>query len=177
MNKGRLKKNSVTISGIVVNGIGYGTATMRNVGCWPIVINGEAAKAAEFTARITGVAVVDERSYDVASVTFVPPETALDVPYGKMAVFRTEYDFPAGYSTYIWVRESGSAAENVGSSGSYFNRGTGVAYNFIMFREGGKTCTLNSVRLEISPQPEVAGTDGSWDLGTTAVNLTFKEKE
>ena len=46
-----------------------------------------------------------------------------------------------------------------------------------MFREGGKTCTLKSVRLEISPQPEVAGTDGGWDVGTTAVNLTFREKD
>lgn len=176
MNRGRLKKNRVSISGIVVNGIGYGTATLKKVGCWPIVINAEAAKAADFKARITGVAVVDKLSYDetFASVTFVPPETALEVPYGKMAVFRTEYDFPTGYSTYVWVRESGPAAENVGSSGSYFNRGTGVAYNFIMFREGGETCTLKSVRLEIMPQPEVAGTDGSWDIGTTAVNLTFK---
>ena len=147
MNRGRLKKNSVTISGIVVNGIGYGTATLKKVGCWPIVINGEAAKAADFKARITGVAVVDEHSYDdtFASVTFGPPETALEVPYGKIAVFRTEYDFPTGYSTYVWVRESGPAAENVGSSGSYFTRGTGVAYNFIMFREGGETCTLKSV--------------------------------
>ncbi len=179
MNRGRLKKNSVSISGIVVNGVGYGTATLKKVGCWPIVINAEAAKAADFKARITGVAVVDERSYDetFASVTFVPPETALVVPYGKMAVFRTEYDFPAGYSTYVWVRESGPAAENLGSSGSYFNRGTGVAYNFIMFQEGAKACTLKSVRLEIMPQPEVAGADESWDVGTIAVNLTFMGKD
>ena len=38
MNKGRLKKNSVTISGVVVNGIGYGTATLKKIGCWPVTI-------------------------------------------------------------------------------------------------------------------------------------------
>lgn len=47
MNRGRLKKNRVSISGIVVNGVGYGTATLKKVGCWPIVINAEAAKAAD----------------------------------------------------------------------------------------------------------------------------------
>lgn len=39
MNNRRLKKNTVTISGIVVNGIGYGTATLKKVGCWSVIIS------------------------------------------------------------------------------------------------------------------------------------------
>ena len=39
MNGGRLKKNKVTISGIVVNGVGHGTATLKNVGCWSVTIS------------------------------------------------------------------------------------------------------------------------------------------
>lgn len=39
LNNGKLKKNTVTVSGVVVDGVGYGTASIKKMGCWPIVIN------------------------------------------------------------------------------------------------------------------------------------------
>ncbi len=39
MNGGRLKKNKVNVFGIVIDGVGYGTATLKKVGCWSITIN------------------------------------------------------------------------------------------------------------------------------------------
>lgn len=182
LSNGKLKKNSVTISGIVVNGIGYGTATLKKVGCWPVVINGEAMKASEFKVRLTGVAVVDWDVYDGAysDVTFVSPETALEVPYGKKAVFRMEYDIPEGYYAYVWVVGEWPDAENenryyFGTSGSPLYEGTGVAYGDISLLEGGKACTLRSVMISTGSPQAVAGSDAEWDIGTAAVNLTFKE--
>ena len=39
MNSGKLKKNRVAVSGIVVDGVGYGTATLKKAGCWSVIIN------------------------------------------------------------------------------------------------------------------------------------------
>jgi hypothetical protein len=35
---GRLKKYTVNVSGVMVNGVGYGTATAKGVGSWPVSI-------------------------------------------------------------------------------------------------------------------------------------------
>ena len=35
---GRLKKYTVNVSGVMVNGVGYGTATAKGVGSWPVAI-------------------------------------------------------------------------------------------------------------------------------------------
>ena len=36
--KGKLKKHKATVEGVLINGIGYGTATIKKVGTWAIVI-------------------------------------------------------------------------------------------------------------------------------------------
>lgn len=36
--KGRLRKKSASVSGVVVDGVGYGTATVKKVGSWPVKI-------------------------------------------------------------------------------------------------------------------------------------------
>ena len=38
VGKGRLNKNKATITGVVINGVGYGTAAVKGVGCWPVKI-------------------------------------------------------------------------------------------------------------------------------------------
>ena len=113
-------------------------------------------------------------------LSFVPPETALDVPYSKRVVFRIEYEIPAGYLGLgtIWIASASPDAENleVQSQDSY--EGKGVGYNSILLQEGGKTRTLKSVKVAIYSSPTVSDSDSGWlEVCTTAVNLTFKEKD
>ena len=39
--KGRLRKKSASVVGVVVDGVGYGTANVRNVGSWPVKVAGD----------------------------------------------------------------------------------------------------------------------------------------
>ena len=39
IEKGKLKKHKATVTGILIDGIGYGTATIKKLGSWPIVIS------------------------------------------------------------------------------------------------------------------------------------------
>ena len=181
MNSGRLKKNKATVSGIVVDGVGYGTATLKKVGCWPIVINDEAAKAADFKAKITGIAVIDRQASSSATyggLSFVPPETVLDVPYNKRVVFRIEYEIPADYLGLgtVWIASASPDAENLEVQLQDRYEGKGVGYNAILLREGGKTRTLKSVNVAIYSSPTASDSDSEWlVVCTTEVNLTFRE--
>ena len=35
---GKLKKHKATVEGVVINGVGYGTATIKKLGSWDVVI-------------------------------------------------------------------------------------------------------------------------------------------
>jgi hypothetical protein len=36
--KGKLKKHKATVEGVLINGVGYGTATIKKLGSWPVTI-------------------------------------------------------------------------------------------------------------------------------------------
>jgi hypothetical protein len=38
IEKGKLKKHKATVTGVLINGIGYGTATIKKVGTWAVKI-------------------------------------------------------------------------------------------------------------------------------------------
>ena len=38
LENNKLKKHKATVTGVLINGIGYGTATIKKLGSWPIVI-------------------------------------------------------------------------------------------------------------------------------------------
>jgi hypothetical protein len=38
IEKGKLKKHKATVTGVLIDGIGYGTATIKKIGSWAIEI-------------------------------------------------------------------------------------------------------------------------------------------
>ena len=38
LEKGKLKKHKASVSGVLVDGVGYGTATIKKLGSWTIAI-------------------------------------------------------------------------------------------------------------------------------------------
>ena len=136
----------------------------------------------DFKARLTGVAVVDDNRrnmYDKA--TFVPPDTPLEVPYGKTVLFRVEYDFPEGYGARVWTRDVWPPNERrnsyyFGSNPSRFYKGKGTAYGFLSLLDRGKACRLKSVKVNTNSDPELDDYPHGWIILTTSVDLDFKEK-
>jgi thioredoxin-related protein len=137
----------------------------------------------DFKAVLTGVAVVDgKRRNRHNEAVFMPPETKLEVPYGKTALFRVEYDFPEGYGARVWVRDSWPREERrnsyyFGSNPSGLYNGKGTAYGFLSLLDRGKTCNLASVKISTNTDPELDDYPHGWTIATVPVNLHFKEKE
>ena len=137
---------------------------------------------ADFKAKFTGVAVVDDRCRNKpGEATFVPPETPLEVPYGKTVIFRVEYDFPEGYGARVWTRGVWPQDERrnsyyFGSNPSGFYKGKGTAYGFLSLLDRGKSCRLRSVKVNTNSDPELEDYPYGWDIVTTSVDLDFKEK-
>ena len=135
---------------------------------------------ADFKARLTGVAVVnDRRNVRLGDVTFVPPETPLAVSYGKTVLFRVEYDFPEGYGARVWVRddlcEDGKRrSRNFVSNPSPFYRGKGTAYGFLAIIGRQDACRLKSVKVNTNSDPELDDYPHGWDIATVPVSLDFK---
>ena len=136
----------------------------------------------DFKAKLTGVAVVDgNRRYKPDEATFVAPETKLEVPYGKTALFRVEYDFPEGYGARVWTRDVWPPDERrnsyyFGSNPSGFYKGNGTAYGFLSLLDRGKACRLKSVKVNTNSDPELDEYPHGWDILTASVDLDFKEK-
>ena len=137
----------------------------------------------DFRARVTGVAVVENsRRYGSKSdVEFAAPETPLEVPYGKTALFRVEYDFPEGYGAHVWVSDSlcddGKAHSGYfGSNPSGLYKGKGTAYGFLVLLGQGKACRLKSVEVRTNSNPQLENRPNSWEIAAASVDLDFKEK-
>ena len=138
---------------------------------------------ADFKASLTGVAIVDDRQrHDYASAKFVAPDTSLEVPFGKTALFRVEYEFPEGYGARVWTRGDWPAAERrnlyyFGSNPSGLYKGKGTAYGFLSLLERGQSCTLKSLAISTNSDPELDEYPHGWEICTSAVNLDFKSKD
>ncbi len=136
----------------------------------------------DFKAVLTGVAVVDsQRRHKHDEAVFVPPETKLEVPYGKTVLFRVEYDFPEGYGARVWVRDSWPNEQRRNSyyfgsnpSGNYTGKGT--AYGFLSLLDRGKSCRLEKVVVRTQSDPELDEWPRGWEISEAAVDLDFKEK-
>ncbi|MBO7686900.1 MAG: thioredoxin family protein [Kiritimatiellae bacterium] len=139
----------------------------------------------DFKAVLTGVAVVDgKRRYKYDDAVFVPPETELEVPFGKTVLFRVEYDFPKEkeYGARVWVRDEAFAdgkrhAWYFGSNPSGLYNGKGVAYGFLSLLDRGKACKLTSVAIRTNTDPELDDHPHGWKIASVPVNLEFKEKD
>jgi len=131
-------------------------------------------KPGDFKATITGVAVVDASERGGRNVKFLPPETPLVVPYGKFALFRVEYDIPEGYGAQLWALSTVHQGY-FGSSGSKPHSGKGVAYPWFGLLGSGSECTIEKVKIDTRSHPKLDGHRQEWTIGTTSVNLTFKE--
>lgn len=107
----------------------------------------------QFKVSVTGVAVVDDSvSYDddadVAAVTFLSPQTSLDVPYGATVLIRMSYDFPPGYAAQLWTCAAKWSAAPGGSSysnPSLQHVGKGTAYGFIGLEGHSASSTLEAI--------------------------------
>ena len=139
----------------------------------------------DFKAVLTGVAVVDgNRRYKHDDAVFVPPETELEVPFGKTVLFRVEYDFPKEkeYGARVWVRDEAFAdgkrhSWSFGSNPSGLYNGKGVAYGFLSLLDRGKACKLVSVAIRTNTDPELDDYPHGWKIATVPVSLDFKEKD
>ena len=137
----------------------------------------------DFKAKLTGVAVVDSRQRnDGKSAKFVSPETPLEVPFGKTALFRVEYDFPKGYGARVWTRDDWPRDQrrnsyNFGSNPSGLYSGKGTAYGFLILLERGSECTLESLKILTNADPELDEYPHGWELSRTPVHVNFKAKD
>ena len=137
----------------------------------------------DFKARLTGVAIVDRgQRNDYNSAKFVPPETPLEVPFGKTALFRVEYDFPEGYGARVWTRDDWPGEQrrnsyNFGSNPSGFYKGKGTAYGFLLLLERGSECTLESLKILTNADPELDEYPRGWEISKSPVRLNFKAKD
>ena len=138
----------------------------------------------DFKAKLVGVAVVsdDNRSRWNLNAAFLPPETRVEVPFGKTALFKVEYDFPEGYGARIWTRDewSGEHRRNssfFGSNPSGLYKGKGVTTGFLSLLSRGKGCNLKSLAIRTSSEPEIDDETREWKIGSFPVDVVFKEKD
>ena len=136
----------------------------------------------DFKAKLTGVAVVDaKRRNKPDEATFVAPETKLEVPYGKTALFRVEYDFPEGYGARVWTRD-GKCDDGknyswyFGSNPSGVYKGKGTAYGFLSLLDRGKTCRVKELLLKTNSDPELDEYPHGWMIATVPVDVEFIER-
>ena len=138
----------------------------------------------DFKAKLVGVAVVDgdNRSRWNLNAEFLPPETHIEVPFGKTALFKVEYDFPEGYEARVWARDewTGEQRRNssfFGSNPSGLYKGKGVTTGFLSLLARGKTCSLKSLAIRTSSEPEIDDRTREWRIGSFPVDVVFREKD
>ena len=137
----------------------------------------------DFKAKLTGVAVVEQsqRYGKKEGIEFVAPETKLEVPYGKTALFRVEYDFPEGYGARVWTRDGKcddgkSHSWYFGSNPSGVYNGKGTAYGFLSLLDRGKTCRVKELLLNTNTDPELDEYPHGWTIATVPVDVEFIER-
>ena len=137
----------------------------------------------DFKAKLVGVAVVDDdnRSRWDLNAEFLPPETHVEVPFGKTALFKVEYDFPKGYQARVWTRDEWPSDQRQNSfffssnpSGLY--KGKGVTTGFLSLLDRGKNCNLKSLVIRTSSEPEIDDETREWKIGSFPVDIVFREK-
>lgn len=149
-------------------------------------VKGMVAKG-DFKAKLTGIAIIEggrmcgyeERANNAE---FMSPDRPIEVPYGKAACFRVEYDFPEGYQARVWTR--GRWQKGQDGSGYYFGsnpsplyKGMGIAYGFLDMLERGKTCTLKQLAIGTNAEPKLEGLSNGWDIVVTPVDIKFHGPE
>ena len=142
------------------------------------------ANKEDFKAVVTGLTVLDTKErYQATEKTykklkFQLPDKKVTVPFGKTVIFRVEYDFPKGYEARIWMRDSWPPGEiqksfYFGSNPSELYRNKGTAYGFLCLLERGEACTLKTVAIRTSSEPELVDGPKEWEISRTDVNITF----
>ena len=137
-------------------------------------------KKEDFKAKLTGVAIIDNGNWQIGEkAKFGDPADAIEVPFGKAAYFRIEYDFPTGYQARVWARcrwpqEQRENYRYFGSNPSPLYAGKGVAYGFLTMMKEGKNCTLENLILSTNSEPELEEFPHGWALDTASVNITFR---
>lgn len=141
----------------------------------------------EFKAKLVGVAVVndDQRSRWNKDIAFLPPETHIEVPFGKVALFKVEYDFPKGFEARVWTRDRFDDRRQrmpsfFSSNPSGFYSGKGVTTGFLLLHESGKECSLKSLSIQTSYRLQGDDRPSSfdhWEIGSFPVDILFKEKD
>lgn len=144
---------------------------------------GTSIKREDFKAELTGVAIIEGGRMcgfesRAQKADFQSPDRLIEVPYGKAACFRVEYDFPEGYQARVWTRDRWQNGEDgssyyFGSNPSPLYKGKGVAYGFLDMLKRGKTCTLKRLAIRTNSQPKIEGLSREWDIAVTTVNIKF----
>ncbi len=135
----------------------------------------------DFKAVLTGIAVVEDK-YRLRpdKAVFVPPETKVEVPYGKTVLFRVEYDFPKGCGARVWTRD-GICTDGMrhswffGSNPSGFFKGKGTAYGFLLLLGRGKECRMRELLLNTGVDDDVDISPRTWTIATVPIDIEFLE--
>ena len=141
----------------------------------------------DFKAKLTGIAIIEGGrmcGYEARakSAEFQSPDRPMEIPYGKAACFRVEYDFPEGYQARVWTRDRWQKGEDgssyyFGSNPSPLYNGKGVAYGFLDMLERGKTCTLKQLAIQTIAEPKLEELPKGWDIVVTPVDIKFHGPE
>ena len=141
----------------------------------------------DFKAKLTGIAIIEGGrmcGYEsrARKADFQSPDSPMEIPYGKAACFRVEYDFPEGYQARMWTRDRWQKGEDgssyyFGSNPSPLYKGKGVAYGFLDMLERGKTCMLKRLAIGTNSEPKLEGLSNGWDIVVTPVDIKFHGPE
>ena len=136
-----------------------------------------------FKAKLTGIAIIEGGrmcGYEsrAKKAEFLSPDLPVEIPYGKAACFRVEYDFPEGYQARVWTRDRWQKGQDgnsyyFGSNPSPLYKGKGVAYGFLDMLERGKTCTLKQLAIGTNAEPKLEELPRGWDIVVTPVDIKF----
>ena len=149
-------------------------------------VKGTVAKG-DFKAKLTGIAIIEGGrmcGYEdrANNAEFLSPDTSMEIPYGKAACFRVEYDFPEGYQARVWISDRWQKGEDgssyyFGSNPSPLYKGKGIAYGFLDMLERGKTCTLKRLAIRTNAEPKLEEPSKEWDIVVTPVDIKFHGPE
>lgn len=102
----------------------------------------------DFKVGLSGVAVVEPEAFkEPKNVKFADPSAACEIPFGKMAMFKMEYEVPKGYGMRIFAmpkmtREHWERLRNLQYSPSEVYMGKGTAYGYLTLSGKGHTCAV-----------------------------------
>ena len=132
----------------------------------------------DFKVKLTGVAIIGGGRMcgffaKANKAEFKDPDRSFEIPYGKAACFRIEYDFPEGYHARVWVNVEERMRYYFGFNPSPLYTGKGVAYGFLDMLERGRTCTLEQLDISTAVEPELSGGPNRWCFPATPVHIKF----